>query len=93
MVEDLELDRFDTIGRGALIGLGPVLELQEDVQQPLPIYTRVLGPHLSERLANVADRVLHRAGDNVLTTGAYVTTVVLGGRCGKDQGGVIVQQW
>ena len=37
MVEDLNWDRFETVGRGFLLGVGPVLELQAGVQLPLTI--------------------------------------------------------
>ena len=92
MVEDLNWDRFDMFGRGVLRRVGPVLELKAYVQRPLTIYLCVLGPHDSERLANVADGVLHRAVVSVLTSGADVATAVLGGKGGKDSYGVLVQQ-
>ena len=92
MAEDLNWDRFDMVGRGVLCGVGPVLELKSYVQRALTIYLCVLGPHDSERLANVEDGVLHRAVVSVLTAGADVATAVLGGKGGKDWYGVLVQQ-
>ena len=77
---------------GVLLGVGPVLELQAYVQLLLTIYPQVLGPHCSDRLANGADSILHHSVVNALTTGADVTTSVLGGKGGKDWDGVLVQQ-
>ena len=60
MAEDLEWYWFDTVERGVLIGLGPILKLQTDFQRPLTIELRFLGPHYSKRLANGVDVILHR---------------------------------
>ena len=91
-MEDLSWYRFYTVGRGVLLGLFPVLELQLDVHIPITIQTRVLGTHYRERLANGADGVLHRAGANVLMAGAYVSTVVLVGKGSENRYGFFVQQ-
>ena len=90
MEEDLNWDKFCTVGRGVLIVVRPLLELQVDFQRPLTIYPWVLGPHFSKRLPNGAERVLHYVGANIFTIGADVATAVIGGKCGKDWYGVLV---
>ena len=82
MVEDLRWYRFYTVGRGVILGLFPVLEIQLDVHIPLTIQPRVLGTHYRESLVNGADGGLHRAGGNVLMAGTYVSMAVLGGKGG-----------
>ena len=81
VANNMDWDKFDTIGRGFLLVVGPILELYVNVQRPLTIYPRVIGPHCIKRLANGVDYVLHCLGANVLTTGADVSTAVL------DRGG------
>ena len=90
VAEDLEWGRFDTVIRGVLLGVGPVLELQAYFQLPLTIYPQLLGPHCSGHLANGADSVLHLAGSIVLTAGTDVATVVLVGKGSEDRDIVLV---
>ena len=78
---------------GVLIGVGPVLEPQADVQHPLPSYPRFFGTHYSKHLSNGADVVLHPAGANVLTSGTDFDTTVFGSEGGEDQDGFPVQQY
>ena len=92
MAEDLDWDRFDTVGVVVMLKVGHIWELQADVQSTLTIYLRVLGPHCSEHQANGADGVVHCAVANICTAGTDFATAVLAGKVGEDWDGFPLQQ-